>query len=214
MFTKNTKLTSEQLEFMKLEYSSLKSEIIERMKLVRQTETFCITGAGLLWTFSFSALRTEQINRLSFIWISASYALIILALAYVTAFDREGVYYIGKYIKNSYEDKFKSPGIEGWETDTISRLEKRYNSKYWWLSRHSLYFGTVIIINWAIGTWSAYEAIKNCSCSWYMNQELYGFLILSAISVIALFIVKKIVNAGRILTSVNNNQVLTNQKLN
>lgn len=184
--------------FPELEYTSLKTEIIERMKLVRQTETFCLTGIGIIWGWAFTALKTERIEYIPFIWVSVANALIIVSLAWVTVFDREGIYKIGRYIKANYESKISNkPGWENFKSDDIkqeSNAKRFHVLRILFTSRHAIYFMFIMFINSLIGISATFSSLiipcQGCNIvkiSQIFLEEAEGISVCDSFGIIILF---------------------------
>ena len=164
--------------FRNIEYQALKAEILERMKLVRQSETFCVTATGSIWAFVFNS--HHQVANLTIPWIASGIALIILGTATITSFDRVGIVELGKFIKDEIESKLTRD--THWETSRQKPGPLKSQVFFW--SRHSLFFGIVTITNIFFAL-SYYLTFNNHPHNDELS-ELIGFISLFLISIAVL----------------------------
>ena len=122
------------------EYKSLRSEVVERIKMQKQLEVFSLTAAALVWGAASITDSPEMA-----VWIGICAGLMILASALLAAYESQAIFKIGAYIAAKFENNHQT-GV-CWDSVAHDKRISATNGWYCKLNRHSMYYFMLTCVN-------------------------------------------------------------------
>lgn len=122
------------------EYKSLRSEVVERIKMQKQLEVFSLTAAALIW----GGASISDVPEMA-VWVGVCAALVIFACALLAAYESQAIFKIGAYIAAKFE---RDPELGlCWDSMTHDKRIPMYATRRMPLNRHSIYYLMLILVN-------------------------------------------------------------------
>jgi hypothetical protein len=111
-------------------YRSLRSEVIERIKMQKQLEVFSLTAAALIW----GGASISDVPEMA-LWVGVCAGLVVFACALLAAYESQAIFKTAAYIAAKFE---RDPQLGVcWDSMTHDKRIPMYATHRMPLNRHS-----------------------------------------------------------------------------
>jgi len=133
------------IEFLKLEYQTLRHEIEIVSKELRDIEKYTIVIISAVWVWLVTHSDNIPKEAAPYLWWLPVFVVILGIVRFLGV--QQSLYKIANYIADSIEPKFLE-NEKGWENHLNPRPRgtqiRWWNSSYWWISSYLLWAALLV----------------------------------------------------------------------